>query len=571
MAIVDNPNENQEANLSGAAPLAQGQGQAQGAYDQAAGQNTGQALQTGGTGSQGGSQGGTTNKKSKKASSGMFTNIQNYVEKNKPQAQKMAGAVNQDFSKQAGEIRKVAEEKSNQQANLIGNNQNLMTQGEGQARAAVDNIMGAPTVSAQQQGVTGQTQQPATPPVAADASTFQDLASGKIKGYNDVGALNLSEQKNRMAALGQLAQGANTEQGRRNLLGNTFSKQGQYSRGMSGLDNLITSGSQAARESLITGTQGQADTLKGDLGEFGRLGQEALNAQNDRKSKFADTINKMRTDAVTGIESGITAKLDDLKKLSDSARGELGSSFGAGGDYNIPQEVLQALGLNANTNLYGTDIGAYYNNLAADPSAANAMSADQAAKLQGLAKLGNVESDYSMVNPDDVSEFGLGSLFDTAAFKDSLGKNKAAWEAEKLPQKQEFMKFKNEESSINNRINKLLNNSITAYSPSMNQNDVDFKMRNNSEYQALKNQLAATQVNKNNALQAIYGSNNQGGGTSGGELLTGTGKSNLDFGNLGKGITQASIDALLKKQAGFKTLNKQAKRTTGRPTSRTLK
>lgn len=96
MAFVDDPNKNTGDNqIAGGSPLSSG------GATPAATQDTG--AQTSGGSSQpsqiqAGSQTSTTNKKAPKASSGMFTNIQKYVEKNKPQAQNIATAVTGDVS-----------------------------------------------------------------------------------------------------------------------------------------------------------------------------------------------------------------------------------------------------------------------------------------------------------------------------------------------------------------------------------------------------------------------------------------------------------------------------------------
>lgn len=58
----------------------------------------------------------------KSASSGMFTNIQKYVQKNKPQAQKMASAVTQNVGSQASEIAEQAKQKEAQMKESLAAN-----------------------------------------------------------------------------------------------------------------------------------------------------------------------------------------------------------------------------------------------------------------------------------------------------------------------------------------------------------------------------------------------------------------------------------------------------------------
>lgn len=94
----------------------------------------------------------------KSASSGMFTNIQKYVQKNKPQAQKMASAVTQNVGSQASEIAEQAKQKEAQMKESLAANTAAMEAQKKEAGQIVGGIMGAdydPT--------TGQYQAPASP------------------------------------------------------------------------------------------------------------------------------------------------------------------------------------------------------------------------------------------------------------------------------------------------------------------------------------------------------------------------------------------------------------------------
>ena len=110
MAFVANKDSNNESTggvnvlgQGGAAPADQSQG---GSADSQATQGSSAITSTGGSVNNATSQGNAVSKKAPKASSGMFTNIQKYVQKNQPQAQKMAEVSTRDFKKRADEIRK---------------------------------------------------------------------------------------------------------------------------------------------------------------------------------------------------------------------------------------------------------------------------------------------------------------------------------------------------------------------------------------------------------------------------------------------------------------------------------
>ena len=297
MAFVDDPNSQSDQQVAGATPLSTGQDSsapmAEGSQNTAP---TGSTIQSQPSESPSGPQSSTINKKAPKASSGMFTNIQKYVDKNKPQAQRIAGAVTQDVGKQAEQIRQAAQEKQQQQQQTLQANQNLIQQNQDWAQQQVQGIMGGETTPQQ--------------PSQEDISKFQNLMQGNVQGIQQVGDLNLAQQQNRASALARLAEGAGTEQGRRNLLGETFRKQGDYTQGMSGLDQLITSGDKTARESLVTGIGEQAQGLQSQLGDISTQARQGLASQQQALKGLGGEITSLGTEAASGIKSDIQSKVD---------------------------------------------------------------------------------------------------------------------------------------------------------------------------------------------------------------------------------------------------------------------
>jgi hypothetical protein len=125
----------------------------------------------------------------KSASSGMFTNIQKYVQKNKPQAQKMASAVTQNVGSQASEIAEQAKQKEAQMKESLAANTAAMEAQKKEAGQIVGGIMGAdydPT--------TGQFQtQPAQKP-----TTIKDMANDPMNGI----AISTAKHPNGIPAAG---------------------------------------------------------------------------------------------------------------------------------------------------------------------------------------------------------------------------------------------------------------------------------------------------------------------------------------------------------------------------------
>jgi len=289
MAYVDNPNSNQDSGqVAGPNPLGSGSSQMVPEGDQSSQQTQGSTpIQSGSTSDSGAS---TTNKKAPKASSGMFTNIQKYVEKNKPQAQKISSAVTGDIGKQAESIRNATEQKQQQQQQIIDSNQQAVQQQTTEAQNLVSGIMGD-----QQQS-----------PETSQIDRFQQLMQGPADTQK-VENLNLAQEQAKTGALQKLAQGVNTEQGRRNLLGSTFQKQGDYTRGMSGLDQLITSGDRVARENLIKGTQGTVKDISDRVAQTGQQSRDAAAHYKDSVSDFGQRITDMAANPEQQLQGSIDA------------------------------------------------------------------------------------------------------------------------------------------------------------------------------------------------------------------------------------------------------------------------
>jgi hypothetical protein len=285
------------------------------------------------------SQGTSTSKASPKASSGMFTNIQNYVKKNQPQAQKMSKAVQADTGSQAAEIRQAAEQKQAKTASVIGANNQAIQAERDFARSTVDNIMNpqttapalapTPAATAQQPNATATIAEPSpiTPeaPVAPvtsedDMARFQAAMAGNVTGLQDVSNTNYSQETSKAQALRNLAQNANTEQGRKNLLRGTFGDRDKgYSRGMAGLDQLIVGGDEAARTDLIQGIQGQSEGLQSDISSLQQQELESLGEQRQALKNIGADVTGMGTEADTGL----TTEMEDAYQAALKGRTDL--------------------------------------------------------------------------------------------------------------------------------------------------------------------------------------------------------------------------------------------------------
>lgn len=286
----------------------------------------------------------------KKPSSGMFTNIQKYVQKNKPQAQKMASAVSTDVSNQAQEIGSQVEDKQQQMNQALqANQQNLDTQMD-QAREYVEQASGM-----EYDQNTGWNYDPNAIPEGEDPyaltdeqeSQYQQFMEGPV-GVSQVGGLNISEQQQRADALQQLASQTNTESGRRALLGESFRGDGDYTSGMAGLDDLIVTGDATAREQMIQGVQQQANELQSQIETIGSEANKAKMVQDLAMRNFGTDVSNLSQEAIDQIMSQVNTRVSELKNnlegqlenLSDIASSRFNIGYSHKND--IYNELLQA-------------------------------------------------------------------------------------------------------------------------------------------------------------------------------------------------------------------------------------
>ena len=264
----------------------------------------------------------TTNK-SGKASSGMFTNIQNYVAKNQPQGQKMA-------ENTLGEIRKANESSKEAQKNALSQFSSQTEQGglhDTAARTAeLDaytrsqaNIVTPPPEAVPQDGTQAEVAPVETvPQTGIDESQFANILNAKYQGprnLTETGNIysQLQNQATKSADMGKLTQ---TAEGRGQLLKDINTRGGrQYGAGMSKLDSMLVGQQPNQIEALMK--EGS------DIGAFGTVAserQQEVDARVDDvvanwdnlpahfRESFSNpdgTVNLSKLEAVTlGINQG---------------------------------------------------------------------------------------------------------------------------------------------------------------------------------------------------------------------------------------------------------------------------
>lgn len=260
--------------------------------------------------------------------SGMATNVQQYVQKNQPAAQNIAGAVTKNVTSQTGSIAQQADQKRKALEQQVNVNQQKVASSKDFAQQQIQNILN-PQEQAQPQTETndaiGAQAQPVENQLTPDAEAknrFQRLLQGDV-GVNKTGNINLASEKARLNQIQNLAGGMNTEQGRLAAMGQTFGKNREYKRGQSALDQLILGGTEGAQEKLIQDTQQAFEGTKNQLGNITQKTQEQLKQEEAMLASLPQEVQQMFTGANEGVLSAVDEQLATRQAERQALTGEI--------------------------------------------------------------------------------------------------------------------------------------------------------------------------------------------------------------------------------------------------------
>ena len=461
MAFVDDPNNNSQSNnVAGASPLGNAT-----PSEQTSPMSSGDSQPSSQPSTiQSSSKPASTNVKAPKASSGMFTNIQKYVDKNKPSAQNMAESSVSDIKKTQDDI------KQKQQDTLAKFTTNAQQGGMYDTAARVQDVnqytqqqANLPQQAEQStEQVAAQPQQPST---GINENKFSDIINAKYTGpknLTETGNLYQTslEAANKASNIGNLAQ---STEGREQLLRDKFTQGGkQYTQGSSQLDNLLMGqqlpqieqmqnlGKQigstedimnrftSGATDIANQTQSQVQATKDQArAEFSRLAQERQGQIDSRVGEVVENWDQLPAHFRT-----ILSNPDGTVNLSKIEAGVLGVDSGEGlynlsgedlfGDGSVDKvqsdnkklvarseqenmnrlQALSNLALGGEEKLY--DIGEYANN-----ELAGTQSAFDALGIEGVRdQLANAEETFRANAAKDVIGSGQGKKY----YKKSWGR-----------------------------------------------------------------------------------------------------------------------------------------------------
>lgn len=230
--------------------------------------------------------------------SGMFSNIQKYVEANKPQAQGMATGVVGGFKGKAEDISKAAQQKGTafQEGTIAGESAKIKTAAE----RAQDVVSKA--------GTKGY--------LAADIAGMQDITdfrTGRLASQvEQIQGPDYQSEQLKSQQLAKAGQGGGSFANLQSYLGGGK----DYTRGQSNLDQAILGGSQAATQKMRTGVSDVTRGLSQDVRAQQAASREALTGLGTQARGVQESI----VGGAQTREQEIQKQLDERIKAEDIRR-----------------------------------------------------------------------------------------------------------------------------------------------------------------------------------------------------------------------------------------------------------
>lgn len=230
--------------------------------------------------------------------SGSFTNLNKYIEANKPQTSQMAQGIVKNVGQKSGQLRTDLTKKG-EQFTQFTNPELQRLQTAGQTISPIIQKAGilAEGEKAPTEGIAGLTKE--------QSDAFKNLynKTGEFQNYQ---APDTSPEQYRAQSLQNLAQSSKTSLGREQLLRDQFQRP-TYTQGQSALDNLLLQGDKANRTSLIQGIGQQTKSLGSDVQN---LRKQAL----ERLTNIEQQAGVAQTEAQTALTEANKQKQAELEE-----------------------------------------------------------------------------------------------------------------------------------------------------------------------------------------------------------------------------------------------------------------
>lgn len=304
----------------------------------------------------------------KPASSGMFTNLQKYVQSHASRAGNIGGAGARNVEGQTQQIANQVQNQKNQLSSTLEDNKATINT----AYDSAGNVFQPPTSNDPRRDQIENINNRAIEPYRIDKSIqiepgllrtggratqdtnvsvplpkiedskigeLSNLYQGNVTGLQNVGQLDVGAQEQRAKALANLAGRLGQESATRNLLRDTFTQGNRaYTQGQSQLDNLILGGNQQALEAMKQRAEGATQRVVGQQGLINQARQDIdtqrFDVDQTLKNRSED-FRKSIDEQAQGIVGSAQARMDEFTKQSDELQSIINratSAIGQDGD-----------------------------------------------------------------------------------------------------------------------------------------------------------------------------------------------------------------------------------------------
>lgn len=252
----------------------------------------------------------------KQAGSGNFTNLNTYAKQNAPKAEQSAQQIAQGVQSQLNKTQTEAKQMQQQYNANVGQAQQKVQAEKDVAKQLTDRIVGNTQAPAQAQTTANQPQ--TTQPAQAEP-LYKDDEYARVRAavqgqanLDNIGEIDLNKQMFSAQQKEQQAAKASTEQGRQQLLKDTFAKQNQYNAGQQRLDDFLLKSSGEANK--LKGTlQQQAVNTKDQLQNLRRDALQNLQGYNANKAALGTDVQNILTGGTQTVDQQVQQQLAQEK------------------------------------------------------------------------------------------------------------------------------------------------------------------------------------------------------------------------------------------------------------------
>lgn len=329
-----------------------------------------------------------------------FTNLRQYIEANKPQAQQLSQAIVKGTQKEADKLKTDITEKGQLFDTGLQSEQARISAGQDVTNQALSQAQAGQQLSDE------------------DLAKFQALRKG-TGSFEDITTPDYAKFSQQGKDLQNLGRNVGTTAGRFQLLEQSLGRP-TYSRGQKTLDELVLAGTKPARQATVSGIRQATDNIGKAASTQQEINRQALLNLRRQAGEVSDYSQEQIDANKTALEESLAAKLEAAQtdKYAGLREGLTGDTRA------LTQEQLDYLGIEGN-NLYDVDPSSYLYN---QPTINQLSSQEELDRAEALSALGEQPQDL-ILDPDEVGTYEEKSQAGLEGLREAVAARKAKAES----------------------------------------------------------------------------------------------------------------------------------------------